>query len=255
MSSKTLQQDNLQTEEVLENMKSASQYQFSGMPTTALGADKYTIATIVCDTSGSVVKFLPELTKTLKTILESCQKSPQSENLLIRLVQFDDDVTELHGFRELSQVDPNEYDTILKIGGYTALYDAVFQSVEITRDYAKVLANQDFCANAILFVITDGGDNIGRRSPNQIKDLILEVQREECLESIQIVLIGIVNGSVEIKNILQNFQNDAEITKYLNIDNANAKELAKLADWISKSISSTSQALGSGSASQLLQFP
>ncbi len=252
--SQTLNVPTVTEEANLVNLQSASHYHFTGMPTANLGAEKYTIVSIVCDTSGSIASFLPNIIKSLKTILASCQKSPQSENLLLRLVQFDDYVKELHGFRELSQIDPSEYDSILQLGGMTALNDAVFQSIEITRDYAKILVNQDFTVNAIIFVVTDGVNNRSKHDAGEIKKLIENVKRDECLESIQVVLIGITGGDQGIRNILQNFQQEVDITKYLNIDDATPSELAKLANWVSQSIISSSTALGSGGPSTLLTF-
>jgi hypothetical protein len=49
---------------------------------------------------------------------------------------------------------------------------------------------------------------------------------------------------------LENFKNEAGIDQYINIGKADANTLAKLADFISKSISSQSQSLNSGGPSQ-----
>jgi len=53
---------------------------------------------------------------------------------------------------------------------------------------------------------------------------------------------------------LEQFKNEAGIDQFVSIGEATPAKLAKLADFISRSISSTSQALGTGNASQPLTF-
>ncbi len=60
------------------------------------------------------------------------------------------------------------------------------------------------------------------------------------------------NGS--IKQYLDDFRTEAEFTQYVPINEADQSSLAKLAEFVSKSISSQSQALGTGGASIQLTF-
>ena len=103
------------TNDDLSNFKTPAAYTFSGVRAEDLEASEYTLVTIVQDISSSVCSFEQEMTDCLKTILESCKKSPRAANLMVRLVGFNTSVNELHGFRMLSDIDPVEYDIILNI--------------------------------------------------------------------------------------------------------------------------------------------
>jgi hypothetical protein len=50
------------------------------------------------------------------------------------------------------------------------------------------------------------------------------------------------------------FHQEAGFTQYVELDNADTKTLARLAEIVSRSISAQSQALGTGGASQPLVF-
>ena len=82
----------LMGQDAQQTNKTVHGFQFSAARIEDLGASEYTIVTIVQDKSGSVDHFSTDMEATLQKILEACKKSPRSENLLIRLVTFDDDV-------------------------------------------------------------------------------------------------------------------------------------------------------------------
>jgi len=239
----------------MQSHKTLSKFNFSAVDVNSLGASEYTIVCIVQDTSSSVSPFKDDMEKTLKQILEACKKSPRSENLLLRLVEFNNNVIELHGFRELRTIDPAEYDNVLNCRGMTALYDATEDSIEATEAYGKQLKGHDFLANAIMFVITDGDENnsIIVKHPSLIKDSLARIRKNEVLESITTVLIG-VGTDQAVLDLLDNFHKEAGLTQYVKMGDATPTRLAKLADFISKSVSSTSQALGTGKPSQPLTF-
>ncbi len=242
------------TSEGLDIFQTANRYKFSGVKAEDLGSAEYTLVTIVNDVSGSVGGFKTEMEKCLQTILEACQKSPRAENLLIRLVQFDTKVDELHGFKVLSGIDSKSYDDILVIGGATALFDATHTSIDATLKYAKGLGDVGIQANAIIFVITDGEDNSSAYTPKKVKEIVAKAQKDEVLESVTVVLIGVSGGNSSISQYLDRFKNEAGINQYVDIGSADPKTLAKLAQFISRSVSSTSQALGSGGPSAQLTF-
>jgi len=240
-------------DESMETLKTGSNYKFSAVKVDQLGATEYTLVTIAQDASGSVDSYAREMEKCLKTILDSCKKSPRAENLLLRLVTFNNTLNEVHGFKMLNTVSPKDYDSILAPAGGTALFDAVQSAIEATNDYGAVLSDQDFGVNAIVFVITDGDDNTSRATANSVKKAIAKVSKAEKLEQITVVLIGV--GDVNnVSAYLQDFQQNAGITQFVDIGSASANKLAKLANFISRSISSTSKALANGTSSNLLTF-
>ena len=237
------------------NVTSTGNFSFSGVrpDPLVLTARKYTLATIIVDTTGSVTGFEASLLDSVKASVESCRSSPMPENLLIRLVEFNSHVgiNEIHGFLPLKDIDVNQYDPFVPKGA-TNLYDAIYHSVDASHKYAKILDDQDYLTNAVVFIITDGEDNSSKFGPMQVKSIIGEAVKDEYLESIQTLLIGIAAGSYA--NNLQTVQTNLGITQFIDIKDASAKNLAKLAAFITKSISSTSQALGTGGPSQSLVF-
>jgi len=74
------------------------------------------------------------------------------------------------------------------------------------------------------------------------------------MESLVSVLVGVNVQDRRIGAYLQDFKNEAGFTQYVELQNAHAKTLAKLADFVSRSIAAQSQALGTGGASQTLGF-
>lgn len=221
-----------------------------------LGATEYTIVTIVNDTSGSVTPFKKAMEDALAQIIESCKYSKRADNLMIRVLHFDDNLKEFHGFKLLADCDLKSYDNSIVIGGSTALFDASHNAISATSDYAKKLVDSDFSVNSIVFIITDGDDNMSTTAtPKKIKKLLQDIMKEEKLESMVTVLIGVgTKGNPTISQYLANFKNEAGLTQFIELENANAKSLARLADFVSKSISAQSNALGTGGPSQQLDF-
>ena len=225
-------------------------YGYSHTSLDELGATEYTLVTIVQDVSGSVSTYKTEMEKAIQEVVQSCVHSPRADNLMLRLVAFDDKLMEIHGFKLLENCNLTDYDNCLAIGGSTALYDASENAIMATSAYAKQLVDSDFDANAIVFVITDGEDNSSTMQRKHVKEALQKAMKEEVLESIVTVLIGVGTKDYPgLSDILDEFKNEAGLTQYVEIGNANAKTLAKLAEFVSKSISSQSQSLGTGSPS------
>ena len=229
-------------------------YGYSATRLDDLGAAEYTLVTLVCDASGSVAAFQTQLETALKSIVQACRFSPRADNLMLRLLSFDNTLHEGHGFKLLEHCHLADYDKILRIGGATALYDAAENAVSATTDYAKRLAASDFAANAIVFVLTDGMDNASTLTPRFVKDALTVAVAEEALESMLSVLIGVNVADRTVGGYLQDFKTDAGFTQYVEIGKADTKTLAKLADFVSRSISAQSQSLGTGGPSLGLTF-
>jgi uncharacterized protein YegL len=231
-----------------------SHYGYSATRLEDLGATEYTIATIVADVSGSTSAFILDMEAAIVRIVQACKFSPRADNLLLRLVAFDDSIGELHGFKLLENCNLADYGGTLRPGGSTALYDATHNAVVSTTNYAQKLSAADFAANAIVFVITDGMDNASKLSAKKVKAAMDDAVRTEALESVVSVLIGLGVQDAEVSRYLKKFQSDAGFTQYVEVDQADAKTLARLAEFVSRSISAQSQALGTGGGSQQLIF-
>jgi len=239
------------------NMETAlikgTNFQYSAARIESLGATEYTLVTIVTDVSGSVAMYKDDLEKSIAEIVKACQKSPRADNLMIRFLTFNNLGNEEHGYKLLTSCNPDDYIGILKCGGITALYDASVNAIQATGDYSKVLTDNDFDANAIVFILTDGADNASTYSADKVKEVLKNTIKNEVLESIVTVLIG-VDADPDVDQLLKDFKDEAELTQYVSMGDATAKNLAKLAEFVSKSISSQSNSLGSGQSSDQLSL-
>ncbi len=231
-----------------------STFGFSAKRIADLGATEYTLVGIAADTSGSVDAFRPEIEACVKEIVKSCRLSPRADNLMLRLVTFDDRLTEVHGFRPLLECNGDDYTNCIKPGGMTALYDASCNLTDSIAAYGKQLAESDYGVNAIVFVITDGEDNRSAMTAMELKKALVNAVQSEALESIRSVLIGVNVKDARVSKYLAALQVDAGFSQYVEIGDANEKSLAKVAEFVSKSISAQSVSLGSGGPSQALTF-
>lgn len=240
-----------QTDEMQQSQIGGSGFTFSGTRVAHLTATEYTLVTAAVDETGSVRGWEKQLRDALIASIDGCKKSPRSDNILVRVIlfgsQYPRGVSEIHGFMPLNDIDTASYPAI-QPSGMTPLNDAVFSSVGATNAYAKQLRDQDYNVNAIFFVITDGGENASTATAQMVKSEIDDALRSEQLESIISVLIGVNVGAASA--MLQRYQQDAGMTQYIDAGDATPSKLAKLGDFISQSISSQSQALGTGGPSQ-----
>jgi uncharacterized protein YegL len=224
---------------------------FSAVRPETLGSTEYTLVTLVVDKTGSVTSFADALFQVKKTVVEACRKSPRADYLLLRVVEFNQRIDEIHGFKPLADIDASAYVTP-SCGGMTALNDATFAAVSAINAYGKTLADQDYLANGIAIIITDGDDNASSTSTADIKREIATGVSGEHLESMRTILVGVNAGEYAAK--LQAFQQEVGIDQYVDVSDASSQRLAKLADFVSRSISAQSQSLGTGGPSQALNF-
>ncbi len=234
-----------------ELVVNSGNFQFSGARPEKLGSTEYTLATIVCDKTGSVSSFAGDLLKMKQAVVSACQKSPRKDFLMLRNVDFNSKSDEMHGFAELRTIDASQYQAP-NCGGMTALYDATFLAIAATNEYARILSEQDFGVNAVVFVITDGDDNQSTYSPKNVLEELQRGVQSEYLESINVVLIGV--NAAQCRTELEAFKNNAGLTQFVDVADVTPENLARLADFVSRSISSQSQSLGTGGASQALTF-
>lgn len=226
-------------------------FTFSGARIENLGATEYTLVTIAVDETGTVSGFEKELRECLVAAVESCKRSPRSDNLLLRVITFSTrypmGVNEIHGFKPLADIDTSLYPN-LNPGGGTPLCDACYSSVGAMNAYGKQLSDDDFGVNAIAFIITDGDENSSVATVKMVQDELKVAVSGEKVESMVSVLIGV--NAQYYKAKLDTFKSDAGITQYIDAGDATKARLAKLAQFVSQSVSSQSQALGTGGPSQ-----
>lgn len=232
-----------------------SPYQFSAVSLGDLAdwACEYTLVHIAVDLSSSVSSYRDELVKCLKEIVATCRRSPRAENLLLAVSGFADDVVEIHGYKPLAAIDPADYDT-LRPSGMTALHAAAGAALASLAALGKKLAAEEFRANAILYVLTDGGNNRPGPEPAKIAEAKKQVQKAEHLESLLTVLIGVGINDPGVSNLLLGFEKGGDFDAYEEVDNASEATLAKIAGYASSNIVSQSVAFGTGGPSRLLSL-
>jgi len=232
-------------------------FQFSGVKIDDLGATEYTLASMVVDISGSVAPFRKQLLDCIKAVVGACKKNPRAENILFRLLLFNSNLTEIHGFLNLGDIDPDKYDE-LQPDGMTALFDATYDAVGATVEYARLLVKQDFDVNGVVFVVTDGMNNRGTMTPNEIKKKVDDCLSKEEMLSLLTILIGLndpaLDWAPETKASLELFEKEANLSQFVDVGDATPDNLAKLGNFVSESISSSSTALAQGVPSQTLSF-
>jgi len=239
------------------NIPGGGGFHFSAVKPDVLAdlASEYTLVTLAVDITGSVYGFSGQLLEMVRFVVRGCKKSPRSENLLLRVILFNSvkGIVEVHGFIPIDQINPDTDYKPFKCGGLTNLYDAVYSGIGATLTYARNLTGQDFTVNGVLYVVTDGDDNVSSWTPTQIADMVGQLASSEgIIESFISILIGV--NTAQCSGLLYNFQNEAKLTQFVDAGDATPQNLAKLGGWVSKSVSSVSQSLGSGGPSQPLSF-
>ena len=246
----------MNSSQLIQHSLTGQHYGYSAADLDNLGATEYTLVTICVDESSSVSYYKNEIEACIQEVVRACKFSPRSDYLLIRIVSFNQDMREIHGFKQLIDCDPKDYINSISPSGMTSLFSTARNAIEATNNYGKQLFDNDFEANAIIFVITDGVDNAsGSNSAQDVGNALKEIMKEEALDSIMSILIGVGTGDYsDVSDFLDDFKKESGMDQYVEIKDANDKTLAKLADFISKSVSSQSSSLGSGGASQTLAF-
>jgi len=234
--------------------KTLSNYQFSSIGLDGLDGSEYTIVQLLVDASSSVAGYKKNLEKAIVEVMNSCSHSPRSENLLMRVAtfasHFQDNINEVHGFTPLSSLDPAQYKGSVRPGGATPLFDAALSALESLDKFGSAMADRDYLVNGILFVITDGEENASRcKNAGDIKNTITKIRKEEKLESLQTILIGIDDAHVSAE--LKRFKDQVGFDQYLSLGDADQAKLAKLARFVSQSIAVVSQSLGSGTQGKI----
>ena len=219
----------------------AGSFTFSGINAADLQEPEYTLVNIVVDTSGSVCPFAGDLLASLEASIGSCKLSPRRENLLVRVTEFNNRVSELHGYKLLSSIDVY---SALTCGGNTALCDAVLDAIISVSDYSNHLVQKKIDVNGVIFIITDGEENASKASTGMVAQKIQSLRQSErgCQFTTNLIAI---NASQCI-DALKQFMKDCKLDMFLDFGEATESNLAKLAGFMSRSISTTSQSLASG---------
>lgn len=237
----TLIADDMQT----SSIPGLQGFNYSAVRPDKLGAASYMLVTIAMDRSSSVASFRDLLVDSIVKAINACAKSPLAANILVRVITFGNDVQEVHGFKPLAEIDTAKDYNSIQCRGSTALYSACASAVGATADYGRVLSIQDYAVSGILFVITDGEDNMSPAGQAAaVKDQVDSLVTGEVLEVFTSVLVGV--NATNCSPALKYFQTESGITQYVDAGDATPGNLAKLAAFVSRSVSSTAQGNAGG---------
>lgn len=233
-------------------MNSVGTFTFTPVDLSSLGASEYTLVTIALDCSGSVEPYKTEIESCLQEVIRCCRRSPRVDNLMIRLLTFNDRVVEAHGFKLIGQIGSVNYQGVVQPSGTTSLRDACADSVAATAKQAKILVDGDYSVNGILFVITDGEDNRSTTPGSTVKQMIKDMHQAEVMSNFTSILIGV--NAVQCAHALKAFTDDVGITAFIDAGKADEKTLARLAMFIASSVTATSVALTNSTSVALPSF-
>jgi len=244
--------DNLTSKQI-----AGTNYGYSHTEVDDLGASEYTLVTLAVDRSGSVASFRRDLIDCIKEVIQACQASPKADNLLLRVITFANDVVEFHGFRSLESIRLDDYEHCLDQDGQTCLFLASKNAFDATYDYGRDLIDNDFSVNGIVIVLTDGCENASFNTRQEdVRQALerLESNGGKSVETIKTILVGVNLQSYGVKQYLEDYRAGVGFDQFVPLEDASASTLAKLADFVSRSISSQSQKLGTGVKSESLKF-
>lgn len=241
-----------------ENLQSftvpGAAYGYTGTPVNTLTSFENTLVQCLLDESGSTNSYAADMEACVKEIIMALRASPRADNLMYRQCHFATGYREFHGWKPLGNINPEDYTGCYKPGGSTALYDSDDRALKELRDYAQQQAKMKYLCNGFYFNITDGRDWPGSTlKPSHVHETLKAVVGDESLESLVTVLIG-VNPAADVQHDLENYAKVVGYTQYIPLNEANAKNLKRMATFISASVAAQSQALGSGGPSQSLTF-
>lgn len=242
----------------VQNFQTNSGFHYSALTIddlSAFGASEYTVATVLFDWSGSVQSFESEIKEVMPTILDACKAHPRSENVLLRVLTFNSRaINEVHGFLPVNSIDVAEYAKTGTPYGGTPLRDATMNAIESLNQYAVQMVKGQFTVNAVLFVVSDGAENDSRviRSDSEVKKAMDILRLNDPLESFTSILIGVNDATCRAE--LLTFKNDAGFDDYKSIQDVTKGGLAKMANFVSQSISTASKNLGNPNAPTVSQM-
>jgi len=218
--------------------------------------NQFSLANIVVDDTGSIFDFKDKLEFAIKESIRALQLSPRANNILVRVTAFstsiNNNLQEIHGWRLLSSINLDDYSGILSASGFTPLNDATIDGLDAINNYATECANQNIDTNAILIVITDGEENRSKFGIERVVKAKTDCIKNEALESIVSLLVGVNIQDARLAGLLNDFKVQGKFDQFEKLEDASQKSIARLVGFISKSVSLSSQSLGSGGPSQAI---
>ncbi len=190
-------------------------------------------AVFIVDTSYSVETYVQELNTAFNEFTEAMQKSHIAERLFVSLIEFNSKINITSGFQPITSIAPMDFSK--KIGGATALYDAVKLGIENAVSYRDNLENSGVECKTLIFVITDGEDNCSKNPARTVKKVLTKIKSDErSAFSFTSILFGVGSqANFKKAQTLMGIEHLAEV-------GTTGDDMKKMIGFISQSISSVS---------------
>ena len=213
------------------NFQTSMGLNFANFDPSAIQASETINVTFVIDRSGSIYHYVNDLNTVLNDFLHELQRSHVSDRVLMQVVEFDTDVEVKTAFRPIANVP----DFNVTPRNMTSLYAAMLAALENAVAYKEEQENNGLSSKSLVFLITDGLNNMPG-SAADVKQKINEIYADEQNAfAFSIIMFGLGDGA-GFEQARDEMGIRPEMMAKLG---TTAKELRKMVNFISSSVSSS----------------
>lgn len=224
----------MSTQQETAGVGTAGTYKINNFDPASIQEEEVILFVLAMDISPSVQPFEKELNEAFKEFAEEMKNSHVAPKLMVKTLEFNEDVKHKTGFTPILSIDPADFN-FKATGSSTALFQASYEAVEAAITYREQLENTGINCKVLVFVITDGQGNSGNKSASDVKKLLSDLMTEERnVFSFETILFGIGNPSDFTAS------QKAMDFKHLAVVGNTGKEMRKMIGFISASVSKSS---------------
>lgn len=177
------------------------------------------------DQSGSMSSFSNDMKHSLNEFKDALTNSKEADEILVARANFENSI-DIGGYKKI-----DEFDTAFRVGGCTAMYDAITEGTEKLKEYRQYLKDQGVRVKAVFAIFSDGLDNSSHSSFSDAKRSIEFLNNEEITTAF--ISFG-GEATQEAKNL--GFRNILDVS-------SSASELRKAFNCLSKSVIESSKSV------------
>lgn len=188
--------------------------------------------TFVIDKSGSVSGYVDDLNNILNEFLHELQRSHVSDRVMLSVVEFNENIDVKSAFHPIADVK----DFNVQPYGLTNLYGATLAALENAVAYKEEQENNGLTSKSLVFIITDGLDNVHATDASNIAKKLRDIYTNEMNSfSFSVIMFGLGNEA-DFDTARNAMGIKPEMLAKLG---TSAKELRKMVGFISSSVSSS----------------
>jgi len=217
--------------DLLNNTKG---FGFDNFDPTLVQEESVILLTLVIDISPSVSSYATEMNKAFEGFLEEMQKSHVASKLMVKVIEFNENVKHVTGFTPITNMVPSNFH-FRPTGNFTALFEAAKEGLTATVNYQELLEKTGINVKCLVFVMTDGEENTFTTKSSEIKEMLDTIMKsEKNIFNFETILLGVGN-----ENYYEPAQKEMGF-KHLATFNNSANEIRKMIGFISQSVSRSS---------------